>query len=315
MRAQFSHAPRVLWFNAWTSELDAALTALPAPAGCSRDHYRVLTEPTGVAKRHALVLDNEAPIAVVSLRKRNRYWEPVTYQCLPGVIAPAIDSSALGRAINALGVEVRVGGGLGPEVQELNPRIAFHYEAHRVDLRGDYQAYWRKRRQRHLWAVRRARSKCEHGTQRLDGESDLDWAVDMWSRNWANDPENEIVVARDRRNFWNAISSVEPSENAWTPHVLQLSLDGRRAAAAVLLCQGDTVTFQCTARDLAFDEFSAGTRVLDLAIEWAAEQGFSWFDLGGGGSNKHHWGPRCGLRYGAIFRTTFFDRLYRIAPE
>ncbi len=80
---------RVVWSDTWTKECDAALDALPSPSACTRDHYRMLTQPTAYPKRHALVLERDVPVAVVSLRARGRFWEPVAYQSLPGFVAPA----------------------------------------------------------------------------------------------------------------------------------------------------------------------------------------------------------------------------------
>jgi hypothetical protein len=304
----------IQWKRTWDAELDAALEQLPPPLGCTRDQYRVLTQPTGVPKRHALAREGEAVVALISLRRRKMFWEPVACQCLPGFIAPAVNGAALGRALASLGVEVRVSSGLDAIDPALKPRRTHQYDVHQIDLTGDYAAHWKKRNQKHLWAVRRARQRCENATHRVDGEGDLEWIVDQWRQNWEDDPELEAVAAIDRQRFWRALADSAPADGGWRVHTLQLLSDGQRAAGTVLLSRGDFISFQCTARDPAFETLSAGTRILDLAIEWSAQNGFKCFDLGSG-DYKKRWGKVGTVRYGAVFRPRLMDALYRVDPE
>jgi CelD/BcsL family acetyltransferase involved in cellulose biosynthesis len=310
-------APRrdlaVRWKSVWDNECDAALAALPAPAGATRALYRELTQGGGKAKRHALVRLAGRPAALISLRRRRVFWEPAAYQCLPGFIAPAIDDVVLGRALNALGVEVRVSSGLTHSPAKLNARRTHEYEVYQADLTGDYAAYWRKRNQKHLWAVRRARERCVDTEHRIDGEGDLAWIVNLWRENWERDIEREVVAADDRLRFWSALAGAPHAEGQWRVHTVQLMQGGQRVAGAVLLSRGDLITFQCTARDPAFESLSAGTRILDVSMEWAAANGFRCFDLGSG-DYKKRWAPVGVMRHAAIFRPPLTDMLYRVDP-
>ena len=312
--ARFSRASTdIQGKSAWDAACDAALEALPAPSGCTRAQYKALTEPTQAPKRHALAREGGEPTALISLRRRGNFWEPVTYQALPGVIAPAAEAAALGRALNALGLEVRIDAGLEVVPAELAPSFHYPYAVYQVDLGGDYVAHWKKRNQKHLWAVRRARQRCEGAVHRLNGPGDLEWIVDQWRQNWADDPSDEIVAAPDRTRFWSALAASEPTENDWRVTTLTLLSEGERAAGTVLLSRGEVVSFQCTARNPAFDKLSAGTRVLDLAIEWSAQNGFKCFDLGGGDFKKG-WGKASAERYGALFRPKLMSMLYKAGP-
>lgn len=300
----------IQWKSRWDAECDSVLAALPAPEGVTRELYRKLVAPADPAKRHALVRVNGAPTALISLRRRRVYWEPAPYQCLPNFIAPAIDDAALGRALNALALEVRVASGLNLAPHAMRARRTHDYEVYQADLTGDYGALWSKK---HLSNVRRARERCAGLTHRVDGDGDLRWILDLWRQNWERDVERETVSADDRLRFWGALMAAAPAPGRWRAHTITL-LDGdKRIAGAVLLSRGETVSFQCAARDPAHEALSAGTRVLDFAMEWAAQSGFRTFDLGSG-DYKKRWAPVGTMRHAAIFRPALTDLLYRVDP-
>jgi len=299
----------IAWFDDWNATLDQALDALPAIPGCDRDVYRELTLPTSVRKRHALATQNGQPTALISLRHRRQYWEPVTYQAFPGVIAPASSPAALGRALNALGVEVRVEGGLKADVADLYPRTLWSQERRQVDLQSDYEALWTSK---HRNNVRRARKRCDEFMRlRVDDESDLEWCCAQWSRMWESNDADETVAAEDRLRFWRAFMKRQTADSPIQFHTLSL-LDGDRCAAGnVLLCQDGVVLGQCITRNPEYDHCAVGVRSMDSAIQWSASQGLRWFDLGGGNAYKRLWGEALSLGYGVIFRPKAVSALYR----
>ncbi|MFZ2029410.1 MAG: GNAT family N-acetyltransferase [Vitreimonas sp.] len=312
-----SGAPSIQWFNTWTPELDTALSELPEVPGCGRDQYRLLTQPSEFPKRHALARENGAPTALISLRRRTTYWEPVTYQALPGVIAPASSAEALGRALATLGIEVRVNAGLTDSARDLNPSILNAYETCEIDLRSDYEAYWKLHKGWQRRAVQRARTKCATMETRIDNADDLNWIITQWREMWRTDPTREIVAAPDRLRFWPTALGAAPQANRVGVHVVQL-LDGqRRVAGMVLIRSGDRFLFQCTCRDLTYDDAAVGTRVMDASIAWAASTGAATFFLGGGSSlgHKEKWAPKNGVRYEAIFRPKLMEYLHRFDPS
>lgn len=303
----------VRWSETWDEECDAALALLPPIPGCPHTLYRELTSPTDIPKRHAIVSEAGEPIALISLRRRKHFWEPVAYQCLPGVIAPARDQASLVRALRALGVEVRLDAGLDESARNMGADKLESYDVHQADLRGDYEAYWRRKKQRHLWSVRRARSRCEDLTLRINGEGDLAWIVQNWRAAWADTPDQEVVAAPDRERFWSALAATPATGGQWQVRSLLLTQGEERVAGGVFLCREKLVSFQCSARALAFEELSAGTRVLDLAMEWAARQGFETFDLGAGSANKRQWAPVAAKRFGVCFRPPLINFIYGLA--
>lgn len=312
-RARMAAGPvRIVWKESWDGDLDAALDALPALEGCSHEHYRALMGETGVPKRHAIALEGEIPSALISLRRRKMFWEPVASQCLPGVIAPARDRPALARALNALGCEVRMSYGLGPEAYELGARLVYPYQVHEIDLTSDYEAHWREHKQWQLRAVKKARTKCADMAIRADADGDLGWILENWRQMWADDPQQEVLATADRLALWTALRDA-PREN-WCAHTIVLAHEGAPVAGMVLLARGDTVTFQCSAREEAYEKLGVGTRVMDAAIEWAAANGFARFELGSG-EYKHRWAPANGVRHGAVCRPVIMHALYRFDPE
>lgn len=301
----------IRWRAAWDSEFDQALDALPPLEGCTRALYRELVRPTGVPKRHALACENGAPVALVSLRRRRHFWEPVTYQCLPKALAPALNPEVLGRTLKALGVEINVQAGLGPEAEFMGARYCWSYPYYVIDLQGDYEAHWRlKKRQ---YTIRRARKNLEGMEVRIDGEGDLQWAIEQWRAQWANDADQEVVAAPDRQNFWSAVQRAN-DPNTVQLHCLQLLSQGRRVAGVVFTSAGDTVMMQCGGRDPEFDDAYSAAGVTLASIDWAKAHGFRTLDLAGGGQ-KRLWGPQGGVRYGVVFRSRLIDRLGWAFPD
>lgn len=292
----------VRWSNEWTPEFDQALETLPALPNCPHDLYRELVKPTRAQKRHALVREGGKATALISLRHCARHWEPVTYQSLPGVIAPAANKVALARALHALGVEVRMPAGMQDDVADLQPSKRWGYDCHQIDLTGDYEAYWRQRKRQSR--NRKALRDCEHLQRRVDGAGDLQWTVEQWREQWKDDPNDEVVATDDRINFWSALAGRD--DPALKVHTLALIDGEQRAAGLVLLCKGDFVMHQCISRAPAYSD--AGTAVNLFAVEWAKAQGFRVLDFGAG-DYKRDWGPVGAQRYGAIFRPRVMSAL------
>lgn len=294
------------------AELQEVLASLPPAAACSRAQYVELMQPTGVPKRHAVASEDGVTTALISVRRRRNYWEPVACQCLPAFIAPAIDNAALGRALNATGLEIRVSFGLGPEAEEMGARLCYAYEIRGLTLDDAYEDHWKLHQNWHMRAVKKARKTCESMQVRIDGEGDLEWILGQWTEAWRDDPEQEVTATPDRLRFWTALRA-HPTPNGLRVHTVTLLADGRPVAGCVHTSLGDTVTFQCSAREEAFEKQGVGTRVMDASLSWAKQAGFAHFILGSG-EYKARWAPVFGTRYGAVFRPAVMDALYRFDP-
>lgn len=286
----------VRWSEVWTAEFDRALDSLRPLPDCPHDLYRELLKPTNAHKRHALVLEDGEPSALISLRRCARHWEPVAYQCLPNAIAPAVSEASLTRALHSLGLEVRVPAGLRDDVLELDPSVSWSYDCHAVDLNSDYEAFW-NRNKRHRRIVNRARRLQQTLEARIDGAGDLEWIVEQWCEQWKDDPGGEVVAADDRRNFWRALA--RRSSNGVQLHTLALIGSGKRVAGWVITRRDGVAGLQCVGRDLTVSD--SGNAITIFAVEWAKARGLRLLDLGSG-IYKRDWGPVGDQRYAAVFR-------------
>lgn len=266
---------------------------------CDRDVYERLCARPDPGKRHILVSDDDGPLALLSLRRRPRFWEPVAHQCLPGFIAPARDQAGLARSLRAAGLEIRVESGLEEPPHRLDPTDTYSYAVRQIDLEGDYTAYWHAKGRRK--SLRASRKRCAELTTAVDDLAGIAWTVEQWSAQWRGHPSGEIAAAGDRAAVWSSLYGTSDAQS-WRATAVTLADGRRRVAGAILLARDDTVTFQCTARDPHYERLMVGSRVLELAVEWAADAGYRVFDLGGGGGYKRWWGPESAHRHAASFR-------------
>jgi GNAT superfamily N-acetyltransferase len=292
---------KVVWSDTWNRTLDEALDHLPPPPVCSHDHYRELLLPTDRPKRHALVLEKDEPIALVSVRRRKSFWEPVSYQALSAFIAPAKDSRNLGRAIRALGIELRVEYGLGPESQNMGGTHCTSYDIIRIALQSDYESYWLRDGAQHQKHISSARRKCKNLHLQVDSENDIEWAINQWKSRWASSSTDEIAAAADRWSFWRAIFRAPEKDGQMKIRSYTLYDGDKPVASVVNSAVGDVQFGQCLTMLDDYRKRGAGTRIIDASLAQAAAQGYSFLDLGGGHGYKLLWGPVVGQRYGVWF--------------
>ena len=280
-------------------DLDRALRSLPSPAGCTRQAYLELVRPTATSKRHLLVSEGDEPLAVVSVRARGRFREPVTYQCLPGAIAPGRSIPDLGRALGRTGLDIRIEAGLEPEMEALGATMFYPYAVRQIDLTGEYEAYWRSKGLHKN--TKRANKRCADMDIRVDADGAIRRVVEQWRGAWADDPSDEVGAAADRERFWTALAS-EAGEGSLRVVTIELVDGDRTAAGTVSLVDGDRMLLQCFSRDTEYDWHMAGTRAVEATVGWALENGCTVVDFGGGEGYKRWWAPVTTARHGAIFR-------------
>lgn len=301
---------QVVWEETWTERFDRALDLFAPPPGCTMDQYRALVQPTEYPKRHALVLENDRPVSIISLRRRKTFWEPVAYQVISGFIAPARDKKTLGRALSSLGIDLRIEAGLSADVYEMEPTYVYPYDFIRIDLQSDYEAYWNLNDKEHLKHVSIARKKCKKMHMVANEKSDIDWIVNTWRNYWKDAPENEIVAAPDRINFWNTLNTSSDDPGELTVQTYTLYLGEERLAGMVATSLDGTQTMQCLAQVPEYRRFSTGTRIQHMILEHSARAGVRYIDLGGGHGYKSYWGPHGGQRFGAGFCPKILNRLH-----
>lgn len=286
----------VAHFDEWNADLEDALRALPELRGVSHDAYIQLALPTEVPKRHALVSDHDGPLAVISVRQRDRAWEPVTLGCIPDAISPCRSNQALGQALKASALNIRVDFGL-EEAESYSPTFLFPYEVHQIDLEGDYEAHWRKKGNHKN--TKRAAKRCAEMTLRIDDPGASHRLVEFWRAAWADDPRNEACSATDRDRFWSALST-EPYEDGLQLVTVELMAGDDVAAGTIGIRDGKHFILQCLSRNPEYDWHMAGTRAIEATVELAVEQNCTIVDFGGGGGYKRWWAPINAMRYGLV---------------
>ena len=305
----------IRWFDVWNETLNQALETLPTPPGISRDQYRALVQPTRHTKRHALVLENDEPVALISLRKRNQMWEPVSFQSFVGFIAPARDLPTLGRALRALGLDIQIFGGLDDTIFETNPTSSYKYDVARVFLQTPYEEYWEQDKGKHRKHISSARKKCKRMHLIVNQKSDIEWIVSTWRDVWKDSPANETVAAPDRIAFWNTLPHESEDPTELTLQVYTLYDGDDPVAGAITTALGGGQIGQCQVQLKEYRKRGAGTHVLDLSLQHGATAGFEYHDFGGGHGYKSLWGPFSGHRYGASFRPKIFNRFDWVHPS
>lgn len=290
-------------FSEWNEELDQLLEQLPEPPMCSRNAYRQLCLPAECPKKHIVLRENGQVIALLSLRRRKDFWEPVTYQALRGFIAPARDFDAVVQVLHTAGMEISIAAGLGGVANELGAHVVYSFEYHVADLTSDHEEHWMRNKRRHFNSVSKARRKCKNFEVAVDRDGDIEWGLNTWRDMWKDDPEDEVCAFCDRLRLWTALreeASAEPGHYGLRTVSVR---DGDRIAACVIfVAHEDKLFWQCTSRDLAYNKHGVGTFALDAALRWAKEQGYKTVDLSGGAGFKADWAPVAGERFGAIIR-------------
>jgi len=281
---------RPRWFTRWNAELDAALDVLPESECCSRELYRLVCTNQDPLKTFAVVEESEEPIGVVCLRRRETLhdWVPVTHYSIPGMIFPTKEGS-LGKVLSVLHRNVRLawwrmGESSSDIVGVISREVVPTYG---IDLTGDYEKYWRE--YSHLNTVKRDRGHCKDFEVRISGEGMTEWVIRSWERKWRETPTAPRADLQDK------ISIAEHLERQAKNFTFTLHDSGRPMGGHTFLVHEKFLVWQYTYRDPQYDKLGVGTYLMDVAIKWAIESGFTGIDLGGDhAEHKKRWGPIVG---------------------
>jgi len=283
------HGLRVRWFDRWCSTLDDALQALPEMESCPHELFRLLMlNPSPTRKRAALVSDRDGPVSIIGLRRRKQYWQLVTQWITPDAFAPARAGSLVG-ALAALGVHVRIPGWQGPLPASRLVRDVTAVPVNKVDLKSDFQGYWRGSGQ---WDfIRKAQRRTEGFAFVVDGDGAAEWTIRRWADKWRDDEHEETVVASD------LLVSAGYYQSMGQHHSFLL-MDGETpVAGATCFVHGDELISGVFFREREYDRNGVGTRLIELLVEWAAAQGYAKLDLGGWDAYKARWGRQDGTEW------------------
>ena len=277
------------WFDEWCAPLEEALAALPEMPACPHDLFRTLMlNPSPTRKRACLVADREGPVAIIGLRRRGPYWQPVTQWTAPGGIAPAREG-LLFRALEALGTPVRIPGWHGPLPSSRLVRDVRSAAVYKIDCRADFREHWRRSGQ---WRfIQKAQRRTQGFDFAVDGEGAAEWTVRGWAERWRDDPARQAVVASD------LLLAAEYFQKRGRLHTFTLLDGGAPVAGDLCFLRDDELVSSVIFREPGYDWHGAGTRLTELVTEWAAGRGIAKFDLGAWEPYKAGWAPEDGIEW------------------
>jgi GNAT superfamily N-acetyltransferase len=154
-----------------------------------------------------------------------------------------------------------------------------------ADLTQDYEKHWRSTR--HHKDVRSARNRCRGLTLSVDSAGAAEWTTRNWARVWSVSPAEVL----DRLLVNKAL------EGSSRLHTHLLSDGGEPVAGATGTVDGTTFVAGVLYRDPGYESRNVGTALIDHVFRWAAQAGYSSFDLGGGHDYKERWAPEAGERW------------------
>ena len=272
----------VAWFDGWHHVLDNALHELPEMEHCPHELFRLIMQnPSSTPKRIALVMKGDDPVAVIGLRKKGRHWLPAIQGIIPECIAPARDGY-LFPALGALGVDVRISGSAAKP--PMPARNAVAVPEYSIDCQGDFEKYWRE--SGYMKTIRLARNRTKTFSFEVDRPGSAALVVANWAEQWRDHPDQQTITASDL-----AVAAEYPGSR-WHSFLL---FDGDVPTAGLdCLVRGNDLAAIVMFRDKKYDWHCVGTRILDLAVQWAAEHGLARFEMGGWYTYKGKWAPQSG---------------------
>ncbi|HEY6202666.1 MAG TPA: GNAT family N-acetyltransferase [Candidatus Limnocylindria bacterium] len=274
---------RVRWFERWERTLDEALAALPETEASPHELLGLLMRnPSAMAKRTALVTDRDRPVAVLGLRRRKMFWEPVWGGGVNERFRLAVAEGYASAALAATGANVWIMSRDRPSASNA-VRAVTELPRFGAPLSGAYEEHWKSSSQ---WdSVKQARRRSAAFTLEVDAPGSAEWTLRNWARKWsAHEAESDLLAAAefyaDRSRF----------------HAFRLYDGVTPIAGCTYIVDGTVLLAQLNYFDAAYRRNGVQTRLDDLVFAWARTR-YSTMDLGcsyQADSYKRRWAPRDG---------------------
>jgi hypothetical protein len=284
-------------YNEWHLDLDRALNTLPETELCTHELFHLLMQhPSSARKRTILVTEKNEPVALIGLRKNDNKWGLITNWIIPGALFP-IKEGYLQRVLSAVPQEIFIAWwrqkSKPPGIKNMHqPQVECTYQ---ILCSEDFELYWKK--SGHLNTVKRARRKCTDFEFEINPSGGWEWVIRNWGKHWDILPaetEDRIIAA----NY------LEKNGHHYT---FCLKSGNELISGHTFLCHDNDFVWQVTYRNQKYDEYGVGTRLMDLAFQWAAKENhFHKIDLGGGHDNKERWAPINGEKHQFMIRPDHF---------
>jgi len=285
-KINFQHDLQTQIFYEWHPDLDQALRMLPESTLCSHELYRLLLQNPGSDQKIAiLVTDLEEPVAVIGLREKSGFWEPITQWLIPGMIFP-FKNGYLERVLVTIGLSVHIAWW---RFKEAPPNFTCIKNVktepvHRINLAEDYEAYWR--RSKHYKNVKQYRNRCKNFEFRINCPGVREWTIKNWGSRWHTDSGllDRLIVS-------------EYLQEKGMLYTHSLHDKGEPIAGSTCLIHDNDIVAYVNYRNPEYDSFGVMTSLIDQIFSWAKEMSFTTFDIGGGHDYKKKWAPESGTKY------------------
>ena len=283
---------KVSWFDSWHPALDEALQVLPEDKTYPHELYRLIIQNSGSAKKKtALVTYGGTPVAVVGLRQKGQHsWEPVTQWIIPGIVFSS-KPEYIPAVLDALRVEVWVAWWRMENVLPIS-KLMRYLEAtptYRMRCSEDIEQYWRDNG--YFKTIRRMRNRCKDFKPKINSPGSAEWTIKNWEAKWRLNPELIDPSLTDR------ILAAKYLEERKLHYCLTLFDQDTLIGGATITAHKKDLVAGVLYYEPNYRRYGVGDRLIDLCFNFAIENGFETFDIGGGHEYKKRWARQDGERW------------------
>jgi hypothetical protein len=289
VRAQYAgiQGLKAYFFDTWQPVLDEALHSLPETDLLPHDLFRLLmTESNPETKQTIMMTERGVPVALVGLRHREGYWEPVTQWIVPGVPF-LVKADYLESVIAAIPFHVSIAWWRlhtsPPEIKKIC--YSKTSPTYKMLCSEDFELYWKS--SGHLNTVKRMRNRCRDFEFEINPAGASEWVIRNWGNQWNISPgelQDRIITAGYLEKTGLHFTLILKDKQTWI-------------AGDTFLSHNNEAVWQVSYRHPDYDSYGVGTRLMDLSFQWASKEGFQKIDLGGDHEYKLRWAPIDGEKH------------------
>jgi hypothetical protein len=286
-----SYGFKLKYYSDWHADLDEALLHIPEQEIFPHELFRLMMQMSDAEKKKIiLVTERGEPVAVVGLRNRLGYWEPVTQWIVPGVLFP-VKVGYLSRVLPSLGLEIKVAWWRweAPPPIDSGFKNVVSTPTNGMLCSEDFEQYWKSTGQ--LKDIRKYRKRCEGFELKVNSPGGSEWIIRHWEAKWRPQGFDEMPDLAERLLCMQYLQE----RNLYYSLLLY---DGDEAAAGgTLMIHRGCVVAHCSYRNPKYDWHGSMTHLNELIFAWSKEMEFIGVDLGGSFDYKNGWAPENGMKW------------------
>ncbi len=278
-------------YESWHAELDEVMACLPEANVLSHEAFKMLMTTGNTAiKKIVLVTEDSVPVAVIGIRERGGFWEPITKWMVPGVIFPAKEG-VLGQALYALRHEISIAWwrmpGPPPDIPGMNNVTS--EPTHGMSCADDFEAYWK--RSSLFKDIRNKRNRCKAFQFKINEPGATEWTIRNWEKKWRTAEMNENPDLQDR------LMMAEYLQRNNSYYTFQLYDGAEPVAGATMLIHDNEAVAQYNYRNPEYNRYGVMMHLIDRIFFWVKEKGYAKIDIGGSFDYKEKWAPENGCKW------------------